>query len=158
MRILDFLSRERARARAANTRWFEMSNAMLGEASLDGYFTRLNEQWERKLGWTREELVSRPYLELVHLDDVEATVAAARMLAEAPADVVGFENRYLTKDGSWCWLLWTVRSDAERIYAVAEDVTERKLLEGRTREVADPGGGAGPNGPAHRTSQPALVG
>ena len=32
---------------ASDTRWFEMSNEMLVEANLDGYFMRLSHQWER---------------------------------------------------------------------------------------------------------------
>jgi diguanylate cyclase (GGDEF)-like protein len=44
---------------------------------------------------------------------------------------VHFQNRYLDKDGGVHWIEWTsvgVASE-ERIYAVARDVTERKLLE-----------------------------
>lgn len=99
---------------------------MLCEASLDGYFTRVNSEWEKCLGWTAEELTSRPYAELIHPDDLEATYAAAGGLADGPSDVIAFENRYRAKDGSYRWLLWSSRSDGERIYAVAKDITDRK--------------------------------
>jgi diguanylate cyclase (GGDEF)-like protein len=45
-----------------------------------------------------------------------------------------FENRYRAKDGSYRWLSWRARSDGERKYAVARDVTDRKRLE-EEREV-----------------------
>jgi diguanylate cyclase (GGDEF)-like protein/PAS domain S-box-containing protein len=133
--LVGFLARDRTRLESTNTRWFEMSNDMLCEASLEGYFTRLNDRWEPRLGWTSKELMSRPFAELIHPDDVEPTVAATRSLAEGPSEVLDFENRYKTKDGSWRWLLWSARSDEARIYAVAKDVTERKRLEAEREDL-----------------------
>ncbi len=46
-------------------------------AGFDGYFRRLNPAWERTLGFTAEELLARPYLDFVHPDDREATIAEA---------------------------------------------------------------------------------
>jgi diguanylate cyclase (GGDEF)-like protein/PAS domain S-box-containing protein len=123
------VSRRRKTTSTSDTRWFEMSNDMLVEASLDGYFLRLSERWEHALGWTREELMSRPFKEFVHPDDLEATRVRADALDKHPGEVVDFENRYQAKDGSYRWLLWRARSDDERKYAVARDITERKQLE-----------------------------
>jgi diguanylate cyclase (GGDEF)-like protein/PAS domain S-box-containing protein len=124
------LTREANRRR----RWFEMSNDMLCEANQDGYFTELNDAWETTLGWTREELMSRPYVELVHPDDVEATVAEGAKLA-AGSESIDFANRYRTKQGSWRWLLWSARSDGQTVFAVAKDITERKELESEREET-----------------------
>lgn len=135
--LTGFLSDERSRIGAADTRWFEMSNDMLCEASLEGYFTRLSDQWERSLGWTREELMSRPFVEFIHPDDLAATAAVAGALSERPDEVKNFENRYRAKDGSWRWLLWNSRSDEHRKYAVARDITDRKLLEQERQELLD---------------------
>src|ERR1700730_3746865 len=52
---------------------------MVGIAGSDGHFKRLNPAWEATLGWTRDELLAKPYLSLVHPDDREAT---AELLAE----------------------------------------------------------------------------
>jgi diguanylate cyclase (GGDEF)-like protein/PAS domain S-box-containing protein len=133
--LAGHLAHERSRLGSANTRWFDMSNDMLCEASFDGRFTRLNDRWERCLGWTREELMARPYGELVHPDDVASTAAATAALAERPSEVVDFENRYRTRDGSWRWLLWSASSDADRIYAIAKDITERKRLQEEREEL-----------------------
>jgi diguanylate cyclase (GGDEF)-like protein/PAS domain S-box-containing protein len=133
--IVGMLARERHRLENVNTRWFEMSNDMLCEASFDGYFTRVNDQWGLQLGWADDELLGRPYAELIHPDDLDRTAEAAGALAEGHADIVDFENRYLAKDGSWRWLLWSARSDANRIYAVAKDITQRKRLEAEREEL-----------------------
>jgi diguanylate cyclase (GGDEF)-like protein/PAS domain S-box-containing protein len=117
--------------RTNRDKWFDMSNDMVCEANLSGYFTRLNAAWVGYLGFSVNELKARPYLEFIHPDDREATIAAAGSLAERPSDVVNFENRYATKDGGWLWLLWSAHSDGEKIYAVAKDISERKQLEAK---------------------------
>jgi diguanylate cyclase (GGDEF)-like protein/PAS domain S-box-containing protein len=123
------LVEQRERVERASTRWFEMSNSMLCEASAAGAFTRVNGAWTEILGYAREELLAQPFISFVHPDDRERTAKATAALADGPADLVAFENRYRAKDGSWHWLSWSARSDGERIYGVAKDVTERKQLE-----------------------------
>ena len=108
---------------------------MLAEANLDGYFTRLSGHWELSLGWTRQELMARPMFSFIHPDDQESTVAVAGTLDRRPGEVSDFENRYLAKDGSWRWLLWSARSDGIRKYAVATDITDRKELEAQRDEA-----------------------
>lgn len=132
---IGFLSERRDRAEAQSTRWFEMSNDMLAEARPDGYFTRLNGAWTKSLGWSKEELTAKPYVEFIHPDDLQATLEVAGDLAEGPAEFSNFENRYQAKDGSWRWLLWSARSDGNRIYAVAKDVTERKAFEAEREQL-----------------------
>jgi diguanylate cyclase (GGDEF)-like protein/PAS domain S-box-containing protein len=122
-------ARRRGLPAATDTRWFEMSNDLLVEASLDGWFVRLGDGWETCLGWTREELMARPFREFIHPDDVAATSVHADKLDRQPGEVLDFENRYRAKDGSYRWLSWRARSDGERKYAIARDVTERKRLE-----------------------------
>lgn len=127
--LVGHLSEQRARVSDESERWFEMSNDMLATASLDGYFRRLNSSWERCLGYNAQELMSRPYADLVHPDDLQATLSAGATLAAGPSEVVNFENRYQARSGQWRWLLWSARSDGKQVYAVAKDITERKWLE-----------------------------
>jgi diguanylate cyclase (GGDEF)-like protein/PAS domain S-box-containing protein len=127
--LVGQLARRRKELAEQNTRWFEMSNDLLCESSMDGHFTRLNGTWGEVLGYSDEELMEGPYVRFIHPDDLEPTLAIAGTLADGPSDIVDFENRYRAKDGSWRWLLWSARSDGDRIYAVAKDVTERKTLE-----------------------------
>jgi diguanylate cyclase (GGDEF)-like protein/PAS domain S-box-containing protein len=127
------VEQESDRVAKESARWLEMSNDMIATASLDGYFTQVNPAWERCLGYSAAEMMDRPYMEFIHPEDLDSTIAAASSLADGPSEIVGFENRYRTKDGRWRWLLWSSCSDGEQVYAMAKDITDRKRDE-RHRE------------------------
>lgn len=96
-------------------------------AGLDGYLEQLNPVWERVLGFSTEELLSRPWLELVHPEDRSSTSVNLNQLAAGQSSV-SFENRYLCKDGSYKWLFWKVMlcQEQQLIYAMAHDQTKSK--------------------------------
>jgi two-component system sensor histidine kinase/response regulator len=121
---------DRRRAQDELDRFFRVSIDMLCIAGFDGYFKRVNPAWQRTLGYTEAELLARPYMEFVHPDDRVATVAEAAKLNQGQ-EVILFENRYLHKDGTLRWLLWssTPLPDQEVIYGAARDITERKEAE-----------------------------
>ena len=111
-------------------RLFELSVDMLGTASADGYFTRLNPAWSRRLGWSLDELMAEPFLSFVHPDDVAATLEVATRIPEpgAPASIA-FENRYRTRDGDYRLIDWTGVAEHGVLYFVAKDVTDRRATE-----------------------------
>lgn len=126
----------RERVEGERDSFFSMSLDLLCIAGFDGYFKRLNPAWERALGFTIEQLLAEPYMSFVHPDDREATIAEAKYI-HSGADVISFENRYRCKDGSYRWLLWTVKPFLEQkiIYAAARDITERKRAEEALRRA-----------------------
>lgn len=133
---------DRMRAAAADAeagaRHFELSRDLLGTANLEGRFTHLNDAWERCLGWTREELMARPFADFVHPDDRERTEAEAA-LAAAGDFTASFTNRYRAKDGTWHWIEWSSHVDPERglIHAAARDVTEGREAAAAQREAEE---------------------
>jgi PAS domain S-box-containing protein len=111
-------------------RFFDLSIDMLCMLDFTGYFKRLNQAWERTLGFTRAELMAKPFIEFVHPDDRERTLGQNRDV-RGGGQARAFENRYVCKDGSSRWFTWNATPDADRrvIYAVARDVTERKAAD-----------------------------
>ncbi len=127
--VLGYFVEERRALTKVLDRHHEMSLDLIATADFDGYFKRLNPSWQRILGYSDEELRTHPYLEFVHPDDRDATIAEAKKLAEARGDAINFRNRYRCKDGSYRWLEWNSKADERLIYAVARDITERKRAE-----------------------------
>ena len=122
---------DRRRAQEELDRFFMLSLDMLCIAGFDGYFKRVNPAWERILGYTQEDLLSRPFMEFVHPDDREATRTESIKQIERGQEVVYFENRYFHKDGTLRWLMWTSTPFPEQqvVFAAARDITERKAAE-----------------------------
>lgn len=118
-------------------RLFNLALDLYGIANFEGYFIQVNPAWEKTLGWSAAEILARPYIELVHPDDREQALNAVRSLVDGRALYL-YENRYLTKDGSYRWLSWVAYPDAEEglIFAIARDITEKKTQEEALRQAS----------------------
>ena len=82
--LIVFLIVQRRRKKAAEeelNQFFNVSLDLLCIANTDGYFLRLNPTWERVLGYTREELMAKRFLDFVHPDDLDRTREAVSTLA-----------------------------------------------------------------------------
>ena len=111
-------------------RFFDLSIDMLCIAHFNGHFLKLSAAWERTLGFTREELQSKPMFEFVHPDDRERTLAQNRIVRSG-GQALGFENRYICKDGLYRWFRWNAVADINHqlIYSLARDITDSKRAE-----------------------------
>ena len=110
--------------------FFAVSIDLLCCLDINGYFERLNPAWEKTLGFTNEELMAHPFIDFVHSDDRERTLAQNRVV-RGGGHALAFENRYRCKDGSYRWLRWNATSQPshQMIYSVARDVTDAKRAE-----------------------------
>lgn len=108
-----------------------MSLDLICTASFDGYFVELNPAWSEVLGYELDELTRRPFVEFIHPDDLERTLAEVGKQAQQGYLVFNFQNRYRNADGSYRWLEWTSHPDDQTglMFAVARDITERKDAE-----------------------------
>jgi PAS domain S-box-containing protein len=127
---LGVIAARRAKAQEELDRIFTLSPDLIAVADFDGYFTRVNPAASEILGYTEEELLERPYLDLVHPEDREQTAAEAAAITEGRT-TLSFENRYMRKDGSERVLEWTSKPVVEDrvIYGLARDVTRRRRSE-----------------------------
>jgi PAS domain S-box-containing protein len=133
----DVLERRRAETELATKTqeldsYFTSSLDLLCIADLDGYFRRLNPEWEKTLGWSVTELEGRRFLDLVHPDDLPSTHEALSRLA-SQEQILNFTNRYRCKDGSYRWIEWRSMPRGQTIFAVARDITDRITMENALR-------------------------
>lgn len=116
-------------------RIFKYSTEMLCMVGFDGYFKAVNPAWNKCLGWSEKELLSKPYINFVHPHDKEKTIKEGDRVLKGEGSA-GFENRYVCKDGSQKLLLWNsyVFPKEKVIYAVVSDVTELRKKEQQLKE------------------------
>jgi len=117
-------------------RFFSVALDLLCIANSDGYFIRLNHQWEKVLGYPLSDLEGSQSMNFVHPDDVGITLQAMQTL-EQGGDVIGFTNRYRCQDGSYRWIEWRSAPSDDLIYASARDITERKQAEIEWQDLTD---------------------
>ena len=111
-------------------RFFNLSVDLLCVAGVDGYFKQVNPAFERILGYSNEDLLRQPFLNFIHPDDRDSTLAEVKKL-EAGNPTIYFENRYRARDGDYRWLAWTAQPAVETglLYAIARDITHQKQTE-----------------------------
>lgn len=111
-------------------RVFNHASDMLCIAGFDGYFKVLNPAWEKTLGWSIEELTSKPWIEFVHYEDKDITNKVGLNTIRGN-EIHQFENRYICKDGSIRWLSWNTHSylDEKLIYGAVRDITKEKEIQ-----------------------------
>ncbi len=128
--IRDITERKKIKQEFENI--FNLSIDLMGIAGFDAFFKRINPAFGQILGYTDEELLAVPFLDFVHPDDRDSTLAEVGKLSEG-ATTLNFKNRYRCKDGSYRWIEWNTKPivEDEIMYFVAHDVTERKLAEQR---------------------------
>jgi PAS domain S-box-containing protein len=135
--VRDIRERKRFEEEREVARFFDLALDIAAITNLDEErFLRVNGAFTQILGWTAEELCSRPFEEFVHRDDLEPTrKALERHLGGR--EVIDFDNRYRHKDGSYRWLRWRTAppTDSRIVYATARDVTEERRLEDEREEA-----------------------
>ncbi|MDQ3110311.1 MAG: PAS domain-containing sensor histidine kinase [Bacteroidota bacterium] len=110
--------------------FFDLSPDLLCIAGFDGYFKKINPAVSKLLGYTNEELFSRPINDFVFHEDKEITSKMREELSKSKP-LYNFENRYVTKSGELVWLAWTSQPvpDDKIIFAIAKNITHKKKLE-----------------------------
>ncbi len=146
----DISERERAkdtrRALADSEARFRVTfeNARVGIVNVapDGRFVRVNEAACRFVGYSADELTTTSFLDIIHPDDLAASVARLEQVRQGKIDHSDVtDKRFLHKDGTIVWGRVTgscVRksSDGSIDYfvAVVEDITARKHAEEELRK------------------------
>ncbi|MFO1478838.1 MAG: PAS domain S-box protein [Turneriella sp.] len=114
---------------------FRLSTEPMCIADPFGCFLHVNPAFVKLTGYTERELSSHPFVDFVHPDDKQRTIdEMKRQVAQGPS--IGFENRYICRDGRVIHLSWFAYFDEtdNHTYATARDVTDALRM---NRELTD---------------------
>ncbi len=137
--IQDITEREKAEDELRQyEHFFNTTQDFACIANVQGYFEIINANFEKVLGYSKKELLENQFLNFVHPDDINSTQQEIEKL-KAGAVTINFVNRYRKKDGSYLWLEWNTTPDSAtgKIYAIARNITERKIAEAELKEKSE---------------------
>ncbi len=120
----ETLEQQVAQRTRERDRTWNNSQDLLLVADARGIMHAVNPAWTTILGYRDRELLGRSFLELVHPEDREGSLAAVDRASHQALPV--YENRYRHKDGSFRWISWVASPEGERIYASGRHVTAEK--------------------------------
>lgn len=108
--------------------FFNVSIDLQCIANNEGYFVKVSPSWTKLLGYTKEELLTTPYINFVHPEDRNSTSDEAQQL-QVDYQTLNFENRYITKSGKTVVLSWNSTTDSLTglIYCTVRDITKEKI-------------------------------
>jgi PAS domain S-box-containing protein len=78
--------------------FFKMAPDLFCIVDNDCYLRKINQAWTNTLGWSEEQLLSKPFTDYLHIDDVGPTLEI--MASMQGQDVIRFHNRFARKPGT----------------------------------------------------------
>lgn len=137
LREANRLLEQRVEQRTAERdRVWQLTNDLMATARLDGFLLQVNPAWERLLGWTEDELLTRPFVEIIEAEDHAETADVVARLSAGEV-VTGFVDHVLAKDGSARTIMWTAVPEAgsDLFYIIGRDLTEQHNVEEALRQA-----------------------
>jgi PAS domain S-box-containing protein len=121
------------------------TNAGTWEWNVQTGETVFNDRWAEIIGYTLDEIspVSiETWMKFAHPDDLMTSDELLEKHFHGELDYYEFESRMKHKDGNWIWVLdrgkvtsWTEEGKPLMMMGTHQDITERKQLEERIRQV-----------------------
>lgn len=105
-------------------------------ANPEGSFIEVNDVFVTALGYSKEQLLSKNFYELMHPDDIQETQSTVTRI-KAGGKAKNFENRYQHANGSFKVLSWSASIDkaSRLIYAMAREVTDEAMARDRLLQI-----------------------
>jgi diguanylate cyclase (GGDEF)-like protein/PAS domain S-box-containing protein len=109
--------------------------------ALDGRLLRVNQPFCDILGRTEEELLGRPFQDLIHADDLSVAIELGDHIVRNEIQDFSREMRCVRKDGQTVWVSMTVSSMRDRDGRfkptfIVEDISAKKRVGDETVDLA----------------------
>lgn len=105
--------------------FFEISNDLICILDFNGCFIRLNAEWEKSLGFSKNEMLGRQFTNFLHPNDKVDSNLEMQKLTQGLL-INNFTNRYLTKDNQTKYFSWKAIPQNDLIFGIARDITVEK--------------------------------
>jgi PAS domain S-box-containing protein len=113
---------------------YQDNPTMYFTVDVTGTVLSVNQFGAEQLGFTVEELLGSPVLDVFHPDDKRNVLSQLRACIETPGEVAHWEFRKVKKDGETIWVKEAARATRGAggeliVLIVCEDITERRRME-----------------------------
>lgn len=123
-RQLSEAEKKRREYQSEREMFFYHASDLLFVGNRDGFIVDVNEACLNLFGYEREDLLLKPIIDLVHIDDREFTEKKLKELYEG-RHVSRLLNRCYACDGSWHWIEWRGSlGSGEHFYVCGRDVSD----------------------------------
>lgn len=118
-------------------KFFDLSIDYFCLANTRGYFEKISSVFSKELGFSNEELLSRPFFDFIHEEDLEKTQLEIQNLGLG-IPTINFETRFKCKDGSYKLLSWHASADKESgmLYATARDISLMRAIDEENKRLS----------------------
>ena len=121
-------------------RMFEYAPSGMALIDTDGCFMQVNQAMCEALGYAREELTGKSFVEVTHLEDREFAIEVFQAQLAGRSEHDRFEKRFIRRDGTVIWAILSTSmlrdSEGEPLYQVSQiqNITGRKQAEEALRK------------------------
>ncbi|MCB1171875.1 MAG: PAS domain S-box protein, partial [Leptospiraceae bacterium] len=128
--LREFLAREilRKQKEEEMSFLFEGGPDLMAVVGTEGRFIKVNPAFCRTLGYSADEITSRPFTDFLHPEDAKGTLKEYKETITGDRRAHGFINRYRTSDGNYRWISWTssgVFGLDGHVFAYGRDISQR---------------------------------
>jgi PAS domain S-box-containing protein len=114
---------------------FYQAGVAIAQTSIDGHWLLVNDRFCEILGYSRNELQERNFVDITHPDDREDSVTQVSRLLAGEISSFSLEKRYIRQDGVTVWgrvfvsLVRDQQNQAQYFVDVVEDITKQREAE-----------------------------
>lgn len=108
--------------------FFRYSPNLIAVIGIDGFVKKINPSFKEKLGYSEDQILSKPFVEFIHQDDLNKTYEAIEKVSVEGSD---FEIRCKKKDGNYLWISWRFSQFFEKenvVFVYGTDITPLKEI------------------------------
>ena len=132
--VYEDISREKKLERDIDS-FLSVNLDLLCVLSSEARFIKVNNEFERMLGYKKTDLESQSIFSFLHPGDVGPTHSMINQL-NTGVNIPYFSNRFRGKDGVYRKLQWRAERHHEMLFAAARDITEGTALSDKLQDSA----------------------